>query len=296
MPASIAQRIADIASSQWGMVTTAQARVHGVARANLAHRVRTGALERTGHYGVYRLAAAPTSPLDDLRAAWLSTNPASLAPERTAVPLPDAVVASAAAAMVHGMGDVYPAPYRIIVSGRRQSAKGDVTYSWRALDSRDVEVVDGLPVTTRERTVTDLLVDEGDVSIAADALRDAFRGGYDLDETRLAELLVPHSERLGQTTGDGVAALSSLLVTAGVDAASNAIRAFDRILDSKARVPGLEAFLEKVISNMPALAVTCSDDSTGPRVRWNLLAQAPDRTSEFRSPFPDYSDDSTQSS
>lgn len=86
------------------------------------------------------------------------------------------------------------------------------------------------------------------------------------------------------------------MVTAGVDAASNASRAFDRILDSKARVPGLEAFLEKVISNMPALAVTCSDDLTGPRVRWNLIAQAPDRTSKFRSPFPDYSDDSTQSS
>lgn len=152
MLAPIAQSIADIASSRWGMVTTAQARVHGVARANLAHRVRTGALERTGHHGVYRLAAAPTSPLDDLRAAWLTTNPASLAPERTAVPLLDAVVASAAAAMVHGMGDVYRAPHRIIVPGRRQSAKGDVTYSWRALDSRDVEVevevVDGLPVTT----------------------------------------------------------------------------------------------------------------------------------------------------
>jgi len=45
--APIAERIAGIASSQWGMITTAQARVHGVARVNLAHRVRTGALEQT---------------------------------------------------------------------------------------------------------------------------------------------------------------------------------------------------------------------------------------------------------
>lgn len=174
--ASVAQRVADIAGCQWGMITTVQARIHGIARANLAHRVRTGALERTDHYGVYRLATAPSSSLDDLRAAWLSTNPEVLAPERTAVLPPDAVIASAAAAMVHGIGDVYPAPYRIIVPARRQSAKCAIKYSWRLLDSRDVEVVDGLPVTTRERTIVDLLVDEGDASIAADALRDAQRG------------------------------------------------------------------------------------------------------------------------
>lgn len=256
MTGSIARRIADIASSQWGMFTVAQARIHGVARANLAHRVRTGVLERTDHYGVYRLTAVPTSALDDVRAAWLSTNPELLAPERTAVQRPDAVVASAAAAMVHGMGDVYPAPYRIIVPGRRQSAKGAITYSWRALDYHDVQVVDGLPVTTRERTVVDLLSDEGDISIAADALRDALRGLYDLDEIRLAELLIPHAERLGRPAGDGLGALMRLMVTAEVDAASMANRALDLLLESGTQLPGTGAFFEKVMSNMTTLAAT----------------------------------------
>jgi len=251
--ASIAQRIADIASSQWGMITTAQARGNGVARANLAHRIRTGELERTDHYGVYRLAAVPSSPLDDLRAAWLSTNPAVLAPERTAALRPDAVIASAAAAMVHGIGDVYPAPYRIIVPGRRQSAKGAVAYSWRTLDSYDVEVVGGLPVTTRERTVADLLVDEGDFSIAADALRDALRGEYDFDETRLAQLLAPHAERLGQAPNDGLGALAYLMVMAEQDAVSQASRALDRVLSSKTPLPGVEAFVNKLVASLPAL-------------------------------------------
>lgn len=251
---TIARRIADIAACQWGMVTTAQARLHGVARANLAHRVRTGELERTDHYGVYRLAAAPSSSLDDLRAAWLSTNPAALAPERTAPLRPDAVIASAAAAMVHGMGDVYPAPYRIIVPGRRQSAKGVVAYSWRALDLCDVEVVGGLPVTTRERTVADLIVDEGDVSIAADALRDALRGQYDLDEARLAELLAPNAERLGRVQGDGLGALAHLMVVAEVDAVSEASRAFDRIVGSKTPLPGMEAFLIRSMEHLAGLA------------------------------------------
>jgi len=235
------------------MVTTAQARVHGIARANLAHRVRTGALERTDHYGVYRIAAAPSSPMDDLRAAWLSTNPEVLAPTRTAVLQPDAVVASAAAAMVHGIGDVYPAPYKMIVPGRRQNATGSVAYSWRALNPRDIEVVDGLPVTSRERTVVDLLVDEGDVSIAADALRHALRDGYDLDEGRLAELLSSHAERFGRTSGDGVGALAYLMVTAEMDAVSRAGRALDRLLRSKMPVSSAEALPDKFVVSLPAL-------------------------------------------
>lgn len=252
----VARRLADIASCQWGLITTAQARVHGVARANLAHRVKTGELERTEHFGVYRLATTQAGPLDDLRAAWLSTNPEALAPERVAGPEHDAVIAAAAAGMVHGIGNFYPAPYRVIVPGRRQSTKGTIAYSWRALDPRDVQVVDGLPVTTCERTVVDLLSDEGDVSLVADALGDALRSHYDIDNARLAELLAPHAERLGQRPGDGPSALGYLLVTAEMDSISQASRALDKILASNVPQRGVEAFLEKVIQNMSALAAT----------------------------------------
>jgi hypothetical protein len=181
----------------------------------------------------------------------LSTNPAVLAPERTAALRPDAVIASAAAAMVHGIGDVYPAPYRIIVPGRRQSTKGVVAYSWRALDSCDIEVVGGLPVTTRERTVADLFVDEGDVSIAADALRDAWRGEYGLDEARLEQLVAPHAERLGQAPNDGTGALAYLMVVAEVDAVSRASRALDQVIGSKIPLPGVEALVDKFVESLP---------------------------------------------
>lgn len=280
---SLAQRISDIATSQWGMITTAQARVHGVARANLAHRVRTGTLEPTGHYGVYRLAAAPTSHLDDLRAAWLSTNPVALAPHRTVVPRPDVVIASAAAATVYGMGDVYPAPYRFIVPGRRQSTTGAIAYSWRPLGTNDIEIVDGLPVTSRERTIVDLLEDEGDASLAADALRDALRINHDLDETRLEQLLAPYARRLGQSPGDGVGALAYLMVTAGMDAASETSRALDRVLRSKTRLPGIEAVLSKLVENLPALADTPSPTAPIPE---NIVASALARTRNIDSTTP----------
>lgn len=261
--ASVARRMADIASGQWGMITTAQARVHGVARANLAYRVRTGSLELTDHYGVYRLAAVPTSPLDDLRAAWLSTNPEVLATDRAAARRPDAVVASAAAAKVHHIGDAYPAPYRMIVPGRRQSTRGVIAYSWRPLDSCDVEVVDGLPVTTRERTIIDLLRDEGDVSIVADALRDALQGDHVLDLSRLGELLAPHADQLGKASGDGVGALTTLMRAAEMDVVSVASRALDHVLEAQVQLPAIEALIKKLLAGLPAAA------AAPPASRWN---------------------------
>ncbi|TWX37388.1 type IV toxin-antitoxin system AbiEi family antitoxin domain-containing protein [Frigoribacterium sp. ACAM 257] len=262
--ASVGQRVADIAAAQWGMITTAQARAHGVARANIAYRVRVGELERTDHYGVYRLAALGSSPLDDLRAAWLSTNPGQLAPERTGRSICDAVVASAAAALVHGIGDVYPSPYSIIVPSRRQSTRGSIAYSWRHLEPRDVEIVDGLPVTTRERTIVDLLHDEGDISIAADALRDAVRDRADLNEARFAELLMPHAERLGQARGDGLSALAYLKVTAEVDVASEAATSLERLLEAKVLAGSTDPVLRKFAEELPALAAALRASPNAP--------------------------------
>jgi len=238
--------------------------VHGVARANIAHRVRTGELQRTEHYGVYRLATAASSNLDDLRAAWLSTNPGQLARERTGRPMCDAVVASAAAALVHGIGDVYPSPYSIVVSSRRQSTRDSITYSWRHLESRDVEIVDGLPVTTRERTIVDLLRDEGDISIAADALRDAVRDHADLDEARFAELLMPHAERLGQARGDGLSALAYLKVTAEVDVASEAATALDRLLEANVLAASTDPVLRNFAKELPGLAAALRASPNAP--------------------------------
>jgi hypothetical protein len=57
-----------------------------------------------------------------------------------------------------------------------------------------VEGVDGLPVTTGG-TLADSLSVEGEISIAADALRDALRGDLDLDPTRARKLLAPRASR-----------------------------------------------------------------------------------------------------
>jgi predicted transcriptional regulator of viral defense system len=190
---------ASLAASQWGMLTAAQATGQGIARSTLLRREQSGALERV-RSGVYRLAGAPVSRLDDIRAAWLVSEPGMQAWERLAVP--DAIVGGAAAAWVHEIGDLYPSPIRLYTTMRRQTKHDDIKYSSRRLPSEDIAVIDGLPVTTRERTIADLLDEPGaDLSLVADALRDAERSDSDVDADRLVSLMGTHSRRLGYTSG-----------------------------------------------------------------------------------------------
>jgi hypothetical protein len=52
----------------------------------------------------------------------------------------------------------------------------------RVLDPRDVTLTDGLPTMTMERTIVDLIEEVGDLSLVADAVRDASRKrNLDLD-------------------------------------------------------------------------------------------------------------------
>lgn len=217
--ADIDATLGEISAGQWGMLTAPQARARGINRSNLAHREADGRLERLAH-GVYRQGGSPRLPLDDLRAAWLSTNPQELAYERTAQA--NIIVGSAAAALVHGIGDIDPLPYRLITRDRRQTQRHEITYSHRPLDAQDVTVRDGLPVTTVERTIVDLLRDYGDISLVADALRDAMNLDRTLDESRLAYLLVPLAQRYGHSEGNGQALLNQLLVAAELDVVSRA--------------------------------------------------------------------------
>lgn len=199
MSRSVDATIASLAGSQWGLITAAQATANGVARSTLLRREQGGALERM-RTGVYRLPGAPASRLDDLRAAWLSSAPAVPAWERTAEP--DVVVGGAAAAWAHDIGDLYPSAVLLYTRTRRQSTHEDVRYSTRFLPSEDVTLLDGLPVTTRERTIADLLNEPGvDMSLVADVLRDAERADADLDTARLATLLDATAKRLGRASG-----------------------------------------------------------------------------------------------
>lgn len=207
--------LAEVTAYQWGMVTSAQASMHGITRLDLSRLAADGQLERVAH-GVYKDAGAPAGPHDDLQAAWLSTDPKTMGEARIKDAANGVVVAGESAANLHGIGDFRALRHDFVSPARRQSQRSAIRYRQRTLDPRDVTLVEGLPVMTMERAIADLIEEVGDLSLVADTLRDASHK-RDLDLGRLRALLAPLAHRNGLKKGDGAALLDRLMEIAGID-------------------------------------------------------------------------------
>ncbi|OAX59741.1 hypothetical protein A5N15_06730 [Rothia kristinae] len=164
------RRLGEIADQQWGLVTTAQAVREGVTGVDLQRARKAGAIT-TVRRAVYRVAGAPEDSRDQVRAAWLASEPRRFSYERLKDEDP-VVVTGATAAWLHDAGDLNPEPYELTSVRRRQSRSQEVRYRRAEIDSADVQLVDGLPVTTPQATVIDLMRRGEDVSLVADVLRE----------------------------------------------------------------------------------------------------------------------------
>lgn len=207
--------LAELTESQWGLVTTRQATSRGISHMQLTRFAEAGDLVRLAH-GVYRDGGTPSSSLDDLRAAWLSTAPGQLAAERLAENPDDAVVSLASAANLHRIGDFRSTAITFTTPTRRQSQKQEIRYRTRDLPASDITIVEGLPTTSRERTIADLIEAREDLSTVADAYRDASLQSR-LNYERLEELLSPLAQRNGFAKNDGAALLQRLDELAELD-------------------------------------------------------------------------------
>lgn len=205
--------LAEVTATQWGMVTASQAASLGVGRLTLARLADAGHLQRLTH-GVYRDVGAPSDEFEALRAAWLSTQPRQVAEVRLRNLLDGVVVTGASAAHLHQIGDLPADRHEFSTPRRRQSQRPEIHYRTRALARQDVTLAHGLPVTTKERTIIDLVEARTDLSLVAGALRDALRSGH-LDLARLQTLLDPLAARNGFPAGDGNALLDHLVEMSG---------------------------------------------------------------------------------
>lgn len=211
-------RLTRVDAGGWGMVTTAQAAELGVQRLDLSRLARAGHLERLAH-GVYRDAGAPAAEHQSLRAAWLATDPSRSAEARLRDLTGGIVVMGESAATLHGVGDLPADRHELSSPTRRQTQRPDVSFRQRQLNPADVTIADGLPVTTIERTIADLVEARTDLNLVADVLRDAARARH-VDTRRLTELLSPLAARNGLSRNDGAALLERLTAIAGLDEAS----------------------------------------------------------------------------
>jgi hypothetical protein len=142
--------------SQWGLITTAQSEKLGITRLDLSRLCQAEHLIRV-RQGVYLDAGVSSTDITYLQAEWLMLKPEEFALDRLSNLSGEPVVASATAAWLHGAGDFLPTPFTFYSKDRIQRAANYVRISKQSLADSEVKVVRGLPTTTPERTVFDLL-------------------------------------------------------------------------------------------------------------------------------------------
>lgn len=191
--------IGDLASQQWGLVTSAQAKVNGVDLPSLRRLAERGALVRVRH-GVYANIAATLSAELEVKAQWLALRPELMAADRVSDPAlaAESVVSHTTAAEMWGIGDLWPDGIHFTVSDRRRSRQTDVRFHRADLGDKDwtIHPEIGLPMTTVARTIADLAQDGHETDHLLALVADAGRKSL-LEEDELLDALAGHEDVLG---------------------------------------------------------------------------------------------------
>ena len=154
-----------IASEQAGYFTTAQAHRVGFSSPLVRYHARTGKFIHVAH-GLYRLRDYPSTPREEVLAAWLR-----LAPR--------AVVSHESALDILGLSDVIPDAIHLTVPRayrRLTRLPGVVVHTTlRPMTHRDMVTRDGLRLTNAARTIADV----ADSGLAPDQVERAARSAIE---------------------------------------------------------------------------------------------------------------------
>lgn len=191
----------DIAASQKGLFTTAQAGAAGVARYTISRLENLGNVERLAQ-GVYRMGGAPSLREEDVLAAWLSVDPTRQPGMVISENSP--VAMGATAAWVLGLGEIGPTPYEFCVRKRKQTQRGNIRLRRRDIDLSSVVIVSGIPTTAAPQTILDLIDDGEDLSLIANVLGDALEQGLIDSVAELRDEVDRRGPRLGVLGNGGL--------------------------------------------------------------------------------------------
>jgi predicted transcriptional regulator of viral defense system len=139
-------RLFEIASEQGGYFTAAQAQTCSYSRALLAHHAKSGRFIRV-RQGLYRFRDYPSSPREDVIAAWL------------AIGREAAVVSHESALDILGLSDVVPEVVHLTVPRSRRyrtASRGVAVHTTtRRVGRSDIVVREGIQVTGPVRSIVD---------------------------------------------------------------------------------------------------------------------------------------------
>jgi predicted transcriptional regulator of viral defense system len=154
-----------IASEQAGYFTTTQARDAGFSSPLIRHHVRTGRFMHVAR-GLYRLRDYPSTPREEVLAAWLRI-------------APKAVVSHESALDILGLSDAIPNAIHLTVprTFRKLTSLPGVTIHTTVRPVRPSDIVnrDGIRLTNAARTIADVV----EAGLAPDQAELAVRSAID---------------------------------------------------------------------------------------------------------------------
>lgn len=162
----------DLAEANDGLFTSKQAREKGIKDSVLVRLAQRGRLVRTAR-GVYRIAQYPPDRFAQYREAVLWAQ-ASHGPERIAL-------SHETALLIFGISDANPAKVHLTIPKRarlRREKPGWIAIHRADLPPSDVSEHEGMPVTSPERAIIDVLIASHRVDFARQAITDARREGF----------------------------------------------------------------------------------------------------------------------
>jgi predicted transcriptional regulator of viral defense system len=172
MPRTRMDELYALAEEQDGLLTSKEARTLGIQDSVLARLTQRGRLERMSR-GVYRIAHYPADRLAQYREAVLWAQASHHGPERIALSYETAL-------LIYGISDVNPAHVHLTVPKavrlRRQHPEW-ITVHRADLTEQEIGQHEGIPVTTVERSILDVLSTTHRPEIARQAITDALRDG-----------------------------------------------------------------------------------------------------------------------
>lgn len=188
------QCLFDLASSQGGYFTAAQATDCGYSRSLLAHHAGSGKFRRTKH-GLYRLVEFPSSPHEEVIATWLAAGK------------DEAIVSHESALDLMELSDVIPDSIHITVprSRRYRTSFPGVTIhtTTRDIQRSDTTVVEGIRISNATRSI----VDSADYGTAPEQVISAVKQALDrglTTKSRLLDAAKKSGSRVRALIGDAI--------------------------------------------------------------------------------------------
>jgi predicted transcriptional regulator of viral defense system len=182
------ERLFQLASERAGYFTSAQARRCGFSHALLGHHAREGGRFIRVRRGLYRFRQYPSSPREDVLAAWLSVDGGE----------GDAAVSHDSALELLGLSDVVPDAVHVTIprSKRYRPAPPGVRVhtTTRTLAPGDVVIRDGIRVTVVVRSI----VDAAQLGTAPEQVIAAATQAVDRGMATATQLLAAARERGGR--------------------------------------------------------------------------------------------------